>query len=158
MYNEAVKIIALNKLTARLSDFREKKIVLTGGCFDIFHYGHYDFLKRSKKEGNVLIVLLESDEFIRKNKKKEPFHNQEERAEILAALDMVDLVVKLPMMKSDLAYDELIKIISPSVIALTQADPKENEKQRQAELVGAKLIKMSLINKFSSTKIRCDYF
>ena len=63
------------------------KIVLVGGCFDILHLGHVVFLEKAKKEGDVLVVLLESDEKVRFLKGKgRPVHTQSERAEILSAL------------------------------------------------------------------------
>ena len=70
-----------------------KKTVLVGGCFDILHYGHVRFLSQAKAKGEVLMVALESDEFIRRIKKKKPIHTQEQRAEILAHLDLVDMII-----------------------------------------------------------------
>ena len=70
-----------------------KKTVLVGGCFDILHYGHLRFLSQAKEKGEMLIVALESDTFIRKIKNKKPIHTQEQRAEILAHLNLVDMII-----------------------------------------------------------------
>nr|WP_236682642.1 adenylyltransferase/cytidyltransferase family protein [Rickettsia felis] len=45
------------------------EIVLVGGCFDLLHYGHIEFLRKAKKQGKYLIVALEPDETIIKYKK-----------------------------------------------------------------------------------------
>ena len=49
---------------AEFKPYSEKKTVLVGGCFDILHIGHVRFLQAAKKQGDILIVVLESDEFI----------------------------------------------------------------------------------------------
>ena len=72
------KIITPKKI-ATINSIKEP-IVLVGGCFDILHFGHLMFLKNAKEEGKVLVVLLESDEFIKKFKHREPVHKQNERA------------------------------------------------------------------------------
>ena len=70
-----------------------KLIVTTSGSFDILHYAHIDLLEKAKGEGNVLIVLLNSDSSIRINKgDKRPIVPQNERAKMLAALECVDYV------------------------------------------------------------------
>ena len=75
-----------------------KNIVLVGGCFDIVHLGHLIFLEKAKAKGDILIVLLESDENIRKNKgQNRPINNQEDRALFLSKLKMVD---KLDILQS----------------------------------------------------------
>ena len=62
------------------------KVVLVGGCFDLLHYGHIAFLKEAKKHGDYLIVLLESDENVRRLKGEgRPFHTQKQRKEMLAS-------------------------------------------------------------------------
>ncbi len=71
-----------------------KIIVTTNGSFDIIHYAHIDLLGKAKKEGDILIVLLNSDDSIRRFKgPKRPIINQDERAKMLSALEVVDYVV-----------------------------------------------------------------
>lgn len=131
-----------------------KKKVLVGGCFDVLHFGHLTFLKNAKKLGNFLIVALESDEFIKKNKKKIPVHTQKQRAEILSSLDFVDQVIYLPYLKSDEDYALLTKKIKPDVIAITKGDPHRAQKEKQAKEIGAKVVVASpKLKKFASSKI-----
>ncbi len=116
-----------------------KKIVLVGGCFDILHIGHITFLEKAKAAGNFLVVLLESDETIKKLKGEgRPINSQKDRAAILASLCMVDQVISLPVMK-DSDYDQLVTKIKPVIIATTAGDPALNHKKRVAKLVGAKI-------------------
>jgi len=71
-----------------------KTIVLTNGHFDILHVGHVDCLQRAKALGDVLIVGLNSDASTRLLKgEKRPIVPQEERAQLLAALQCVGYVV-----------------------------------------------------------------
>lgn len=69
------------------------KVVFTNGCFDILHRGHVEYLKKAKTSGDLLIVGLNSDSSVKKLKgDKRPILPQEDRAEILASLEMVDYV------------------------------------------------------------------
>ena len=116
------------------------KRVLTGGCFDLIHYGHIVFLKEAKKQGDYLIVALESDDNVRRYKgKNRPIHKQRERAEMLRSLRMVDEVIELPPMNTDQKYFDFVKKIKPDVIAITKGDPQTENKKRQAELIGAEV-------------------
>ena len=73
---------------------RRKKVAFTNGCFDILHRGHIRCLREAKSWGDVLIVGLNSDSSVRKIKgKKRPILPQDDRAEILASLEMVDYVL-----------------------------------------------------------------
>jgi rfaE bifunctional protein nucleotidyltransferase chain/domain len=98
--------------------------VLVGGCFDLLHKGHISFLKKAKKAGDKLVVLLESDEKIKKLKgESRPVQIQEVRAKALSGLGFVDEIIKLPFMDSDKDYDELVKKIKPDIIAVTEGYP-----------------------------------
>ncbi len=71
-----------------------KNIVFTNGCFDILHVGHVRYLKESSKFGDVLIVGLNSDSSVKKLKgETRPINNENDRAEILCALNFVDYVI-----------------------------------------------------------------
>jgi len=138
MKNKAL-IISYSDIEAHLSIFKNKKSVLVGGCFDLIHFGHLKFLEAAKKQGDFLIVALESDEFIKKNKRKLQVHHQHERAEILSNLNMVDMIVLLPFFQTNNNYFELVKKISPSIIAVTEGDKQLENKKNQAKLIGAEV-------------------
>ncbi len=147
------KILSLSSLKSGKID-KTKKIVLVGGCFDILHYGHLKFLQKSRDAGDVLMLLLESDEFILKVKKKKPVHTQAQRAEILAALGYVDYVILLPLLKNpDSDYEGIVKDIHPSVIALTEGDSKLAQKQKFARSINAELLSIPFLSSFSSSQL-----
>ena len=131
-----------------------KKIVLAGGCFDILHYGHVTFIQKAREAGDALVLLLESDDFIREKKKKNPVHTQRQRAEIVAALEYVDYVVSLPLLKDpDNDYAKIVKDIHPSIIAFTAGDSKESQKKKLAQAVHATTLSIPNLKSFSSSQL-----
>ena len=115
----------------------KKYLVLVGGCFDVLHPGHIIFLEKARKAGDKLVVLLESDQKIRKLKGEgRPVHTQKERAKILSALESVDSVVCLPYMEDDFEYDEIILKNNPDIIAATRGDESIEHKKRAAKKAG----------------------
>lgn len=131
-----------------------KKIVLVGGCFDVLHPGHVIFLQKAKQAGDVLIVLLESDEKIKKLKGIDrPVHNQKERALVLSAFKWVDYIIPLPNLKNEKDYDQIMSQIKPDIIAATFG-AEDYYHQRSAKLVGARLKYVTkLIGNHSTTGI-----
>jgi rfaE bifunctional protein nucleotidyltransferase chain/domain len=89
-----------------------KKIVFTNGCFDLIHIGHVRSLKEAKKLGDVLVVGLNSDRAVSLTKPQRPIIPQDQRAEILASLNMIDYV---SLFDEETPY-ELIKLIQPDVL------------------------------------------
>jgi D-beta-D-heptose 7-phosphate kinase/D-beta-D-heptose 1-phosphate adenosyltransferase len=70
-----------------------KKVVFTNGCFDILHFGHVHLLRRSRSFGDALVVAINSDASVKRMKGPgRPIISQDERAELLDALEMVDFV------------------------------------------------------------------
>ena len=129
--------------------------VLTGGCFDLIHYGHIVFLTKAKKLGDRLVVALESDENVRKYKGSDrPIHTQKQRSAMLKSLRMVDEVIELPPMEGDGDYFNLVNEIKPDIIAITADDPQRENKKRQVELAGGKLIVVTpRLEQHSTTRI-----
>ncbi len=87
------KIVSKEKLKARLQKLRQegKTIVFTNGCFDILHVGHVRYLREAKKLGDVLILALNSDTSVRAIKgEKRPLVPEDERADIMAALELIE--------------------------------------------------------------------
>ncbi len=66
-------------------------VVLAGGVFDIIHPGHIYTLNEAKALGDVLVVVVATDNTSVKMKKRNPLHSQEQRQELVNSLSMVDL-------------------------------------------------------------------
>lgn len=90
------KIITTEELVLLRREFKKqgKKVVFTNGCFDLLHSGHIRTLKAAGASGDVLIVAINSDASVRAIKGPgRPIYPQEERREILAAMEVVDYVI-----------------------------------------------------------------
>lgn len=90
-----------------------KTLAFTNGCFDIIHVGHLDYLAFARDQADALMVGLNSDASVRKNKgERRPIVPQSQRARVLAALEVVDYVV---IFDSDEPADLIAKIL-PDVL------------------------------------------
>ncbi len=90
---QVIKREDIKKLVADLKA-HGKTIVTTNGCFDILHVGHVRYLQATKAFADVMIVCLNSDVSVKKIKGPDrPINNENDRAEILCALECVDYVV-----------------------------------------------------------------
>ncbi len=133
--------------------YQGKRVVLAGGCFDILHVGHVRFLERAKESGDVLFVFLEADESIKQLKGEDrPINNQADRAIILSAIAAVDYVIKLSPGLTDNDYDRIVTSIKPDILAVTKGDLLKKHKERQAKLIGGKVVEVtdSVSNKSTS--------
>jgi len=102
----------ISSIVAELKN-KDKKIVFTNGCFDILHLGHVKYLEIAKSFGDILILGLNSDGSVQRNKgENRPINPQDDRAYILASLEVVDYVV---IFTKDTPFD-LIKLIKPDVL------------------------------------------
>src|SRR3990167_9728836 len=111
------EILSVGRIAAFSKDLKKqgKVVVLAGGCFDILHPGHVIFLEKAKKTGDILVVLLESDQKVKELKGiNRPVHTQIDRAQVLFALRAVDYVVMLPYMKFDKSEEHTSELQSQS--------------------------------------------
>lgn len=93
--SRAGKIRTRRALAVELRRLRRlgRKIVFTNGCFDLLHSGHVRYLRAARALGDVLVVALNSDASVRRLKGPErPLVRLRDRAEVMAALEMVDFV------------------------------------------------------------------
>ncbi len=114
MVSGQTKVVSRDEAVRRVAGWRAqgKRIAYTNGCFDLLHAGHVRTLEAARQYGDVLIVGINSDESARKLKGPgRPVLSEHDRAEMLAALACVDLVVVYPEVSS-LA---LIEAIRPDV-------------------------------------------
>jgi rfaE bifunctional protein nucleotidyltransferase chain/domain len=125
------KILSPEDLSQELSRLQAvgKKVVFTNGCFDIIHVGHVRYLREAKALGNVLVIGLNSDSSVSRLKPGRPVNSEAARAEVLAALEMVDYV---SIFCQDTPY-ELIKSLKPDVLVKGGDWKKE-------DIVGADLV------------------
>src|ERR1044072_5582893 len=90
-----------------------KRLVFTNGVFDLLHVGHVRYLEQARALGDALVVAINSDRTVRELKgPNRPIFNQAERAEILAALRVVDYVVVF----DDVSPRRLIAELLPDVL------------------------------------------
>jgi D-beta-D-heptose 7-phosphate kinase/D-beta-D-heptose 1-phosphate adenosyltransferase len=101
----------LKKICSKLSA-EGRKIVFTNGCFDLLHAGHVKYLKQAKRLGDILIVGLNSDHSVSRIKPGRPINSEKSRAEVMAALYMVDFVT---IFNEKTPY-RLIKSLKPDVL------------------------------------------
>jgi D-beta-D-heptose 7-phosphate kinase/D-beta-D-heptose 1-phosphate adenosyltransferase len=109
------KILDRTKLKDKLNELRTqgKKIAFTNGCFDILHVGHVRYLREAKKTADVLVLALNSDSSVRTIKgEKRPVVGEQERAEIMAALEFIDFVTVF----QEPTPLELINLLQPDVL------------------------------------------
>ncbi len=112
MHSKHNKIIGREE-AQKLRDKISGKLVFTNGCFDILHIGHVNYLKQAAELGSTLVVGLNSDSSVRCLKGDgRPVNNEQQRSEILAALEMIDYVVVF----EEITPYELIKDIQPDVL------------------------------------------
>ena len=128
-----------------------RRIVFTNGVFDLLHPGHVRYLRDARALGDLLIVGLNDDESVRRNKGPDrPVNTQEDRAEILSALESVDAVVLF----GEDTPAEIIKAIQPDVLvkgADWAADAIVGRDTVEAR--GGKVVRLAVEPGFSTTAI-----
>jgi D-beta-D-heptose 7-phosphate kinase / D-beta-D-heptose 1-phosphate adenosyltransferase len=90
------KVLTPEELVRRVAVWRANgdRVVFTNGCFDLLHVGHIALLEQSRRQGDRLIVAINSDDSISSAKgSSRPLMGEQERARVLAALSAVDAVV-----------------------------------------------------------------
>ena len=102
----------------KASDLRDKyagkTVVFTNGCFDILHVGHVRYLAAAKRLGDILVVGLNSDASVRELKGiGRPLNSQDDRAEVMAALEAVDHVIIF----AEKRVSHLLRQVRPQIYA-----------------------------------------
>ncbi len=116
-YNEDKKIIYnLNHLELLINEIKNKKNILTSGCFDIVHIGHLEFLKQSKNLGDNLLVCLSNDKQIRKLKgENRPVNNYIDRIKLFKTISYVDYIILYDEedIERETTLNKIMEIIKP---------------------------------------------
>lgn len=127
------KVLDREQLRKRVAEWRHagQHIVLTNGCFDLLHVGHVRYLQAAKRLGDRLVVAVNADSSVRALKGEgRPVMPDSERAEILAALEVVDAVVIFP----ELDVRAVIREVRPDVHAKGTDYTAESVPERDAVL------------------------
>jgi len=127
------------------------RLVFTNGVFDLLHVGHVRYLTQARALGDALIVAINSDRTVRELKgESRPVFNQNERAEILAALRVVNYVTVF----DDISPRTLIAKLLPDVLVKGgdyQLD--EIHGRDEVEAAGGKVISLPFVEGASTTSI-----
>ena len=135
------KIITLDELRERSERLRSagKRVVATNGCFDILHVGHVRYLAAARKLGDVLVVGVNGDNSVRKLKGEgRPINREQDRAEVLAAVESVDYLTIFPEMRAT----NFLRAALPAIYAKGgdyTADTLDSEERAVLEKLGAKV-------------------
>ncbi len=108
-------VMSVDQLLLAVSDARAQgeRIVFTNGCFDIIHAGHVGYLQEARKQGDRLIVAINSDESVKRLKgEARPINSLDRRMAVLAGLESVDWVVSFP----EDTPEELLHQLRPEIL------------------------------------------
>ena len=127
-----------------------KKIVFTNGAFDLMHAGHATYLEFARKQGDVLIVALNTDASVRRYKgEKRPIVDEQNRARLVAALECVDYVTFF-------GEDEpkaLIAELQPDVLVKAEDWAHYVSGRDIVEARGGKVVLAPMVAGLSTTKL-----
>lgn len=147
------KILPLSDLQQKAAEWRSagKSIVFTNGCFDILHAGHIASLTEAAKQGDILVVALNSDASVKMLKgESRPMNDEKARATVMAALGVVDAVTIF----TEPTPRELIIALMPDVL-VKGGDYKVEEIAGAQEVLanGGRVVINPIVEGFSTTSL-----
>ena len=155
----SVSVMARDKIKKRpdlieiVSELRKsgKRIVFTNGCFDLLHPGHIRYLEAARQLGDILIVALNSDDSVRRIKGEgRPYVDEMHRAEMIGALQSVDLVTTF----IEDTPQKMIEEILPDVLVKGGDWSKDQiVGRRTVEENGGQVVAADFEEGFSTTRI-----
>lgn len=127
-----------------------RRVVLTNGVFDVLHVGHLRSLQEARSLGDYLVVGVNTDAAVRLLKPGRPIVPEEERAELVAALEPVDLVVLF----AEPTANQLLESLRPDVYAKGgDYTPANLPEAATAQSVGARLAILPLVPGRSTSEL-----
>ncbi|MDW8240617.1 MAG: D-glycero-beta-D-manno-heptose 1-phosphate adenylyltransferase [Acidobacteriota bacterium] len=130
---------------------RHQRVVFTNGCFDLIHPGHVRYLRQARALGDCLIVAINSDRSVRELKGPgRPILDQDERCEVLAALECVDYVTVF----DEPTPRELIAALLPDVLVKGGDWPLDQIVGRaEVEAAGGQVYSLPYVPGYSTSSI-----
>ena len=128
-----------------------KRLVFTNGCFDLLHVGHVRYLKAARALGDALLVAINSDRSVRELKGEgRPLTSEAERAEVLAALEVVDGVTIFDETSPRALIAELLPdvLVKGGDYALEEIHGRE-----EVEAAGGRVLALPFVEGASTTSI-----
>ena len=150
-----------------LKNIRKKhnNIVICAGCFDLFHSGHLAFFEESKKNGDILVVAVLGDKFVKSKKgDKRPIINENDRIKLIDGLKIVDYVLlvnrtftirKVEESERFLweKYMPIFDLLKPNVLCYFSDIKISENTKKEFNKNNIKLVPINLLNDLSTTKI-----
>ncbi|MFA5026216.1 MAG: adenylyltransferase/cytidyltransferase family protein [Candidatus Shapirobacteria bacterium] len=126
-------------------------VALVTGCFDLLHYGHFKFLNFAKSKADILVVGLESDDFLKNQKGPfRPLFSQKIRKYCLSQIKCVDKIISIPHHAN---YLKLLQKINPDYLFISSNDSKYKEKNHICQQLNIKLIIFPRLKNYSTSGI-----
>jgi rfaE bifunctional protein nucleotidyltransferase chain/domain len=151
----SVKIMSANALTEEAEAFRAegKRLVLTNGCFDLLHVGHVRYLQAARALGDALAVALNSDTSVRALKGEgRPINPENDRAEVLAALECVDYIAIF----SEMRATRFLERVKPAIYVKGgdyTLETLDREERAVLEKIGAEIKILPLQPGYSTSRL-----
>jgi D-beta-D-heptose 7-phosphate kinase/D-beta-D-heptose 1-phosphate adenosyltransferase len=147
------KILSIEQMLAERERLRSNgaRLVFTNGVFDLLHVGHVRYIAQARALGDALVVAVNSDRSVRElNGPERPVFDQDERAEILAALRNVDYVVIFDNVSPRSLISELLPdvLVKGGDYRIDQIDGRE-----EVEAAGGKVIPLQFVTGASTTSL-----
>ena len=152
MRNPSDKILTREAMQSARKAMRDdaRTLVFTNGCFDILHAGHVDYLSFARQQGDALVVGLNSDASVKRNKGEDrPINSEEDRAYVLAALEAVDYVVIF----DDDEPAPLVADIIPDILVKGEDWAHYVSGREVVEANGGKVVLAKLVEGRSTTRV-----
>lgn len=131
-----------------------RNIVLTTGAFDVLHEGHFAYLEHARSLGDVLVVGINDDNFVRKIKgPNRPYYNQGVRALNLSQLSCVNVVYVF-------SFEEqvaIIEAVSPKIFVMSDSSHRTPDERREQldklESIGSEIVVLAPFSDVHSTDL-----
>jgi D-glycero-beta-D-manno-heptose 1-phosphate adenylyltransferase len=147
------QVVARDNLILAVQQLKRngQRVVFTNGCFDLLHPGHIRLLEECRSLGDALIVAINTDASVRKNKgPNRPLIPEQERAEVLAGLAAVDYITVF----SEPTPRQIIAAVLPHILVKgNDWGPTEIVGREEVEAAGGEVVSIPLEPGYSTTRL-----